>query len=464
MEKTLIKNADWLVTVDPRRRIIRNGALLIEGRHIAEVGKSEEIDEWPAADTVIDAQGMLVMPGLVDTHVHNSQQCGRGLADEADIPVHLLQRLYGYEKELSEEDAYWAALACQVELIRAGTTSFVDPGSYFPEQTARAVGESGLRGIIARTAFDVHNTPIGGLPERMSRETTEQALERGQDTVARLHGAHDGRLQAWFALRILSGCSDRLILETRRLADSMGVGVVAHASESRDEVVASRITYGKSDVERLGALGALSPNTILIHMGWASPKEITLCKSNDLKVSCTPSTGYRLGMGSMEHGRFAEMLELGITVALGSDAAMSSNYLDIVREMFLAAGGAKSARLDPTIMPPEVLIEMGTINGAKASLWDTETGALERGRRADIAMFETRRPEWRPIINPIANLVYSSRGGADTVIVDGNVLLQSGKLLHLDEDNILDECQTRGEAIAERSGLGATVRPSWPID
>ncbi len=463
MGTLLVRNADWLVTMDPQRRIIRDGAVAIQDNRILQVGKTGEMARSFTADATVDAAGKMVLPGLIDTHVHNTQQCGRGLADECDLPKHLLQRLYGYEKELTSEDAYWAALACQLEMIRAGTTCFVDPGSYFPEETARAMGQSGMRGVIARTAFDVHDTPIGPLPVGMFRETTELALAKGQDIVSRFNGAHQGRVKAWFALRILSGCSDTLCREIKKHADTNKVGVVMHASESRDEIVASRIKHGMGDVERMAALGALGPNMVLIHMGWASPREIVLAKEYDLKISCTPSTGYRLGMGSMEFGRFPEMLELGITVALGSDAAMSSNFLDIVREMFLAAGGAKAARLDPTIMRPETVIEMATLNGAKAALWEGEIGSIEVGKKADLSIFETRLPEWRPILNPIANLVYSSRGGADTVIIDGRVVMEKGVVKTINETTTLEECQRRGEAIATRSGLWDLIKPRWPI-
>ncbi len=210
-------------------------------------------------------------------------------------------------------------------------------------------------------------------------------------------------------------------------------------------------------------LGALGPNMCLIHFGWASPKEIVLSMKHDLKISCTPSTGYRLGMGSIEFGRFPEMVELGITVALGSDAAMSSNYLDIVREMFLVSGGCKAQRLDPTIMPPETVLEMATLNGAKAALWIDEIGSLEVGKKADLAIFDTRGVEWRPVLNPIANLVYSSRGGADTVICNGKVLMENGTVASLDEKRILSEAQRRGERIATASGLWERIKPKWPV-
>jgi 5-methylthioadenosine/S-adenosylhomocysteine deaminase len=270
-------------------------------------------------------------------------------------------------------------------------------------------------------------------------------------------------VHCWFALRILSGCSDELIRRIKRKADENGVGLVMHASESFGEVAASRAWYGLSDVERMAKLDALGPNMVLIHMGWASPKEIVLSMKHDLKISCTPSTGYRLGLASMEFGRFPEMIELGVTVALGSDAAMSSNYLDIVREMFLVSGGAKAQRLDPSIMPPETVLEMATINGAKAALWFDEIGSIEPGKKADIAIFDTRKPEWMPVLNPLANLVYSARGGADTVLCNGRILMEDGVVLTIDEKLALGEAKVRGERIATDSGLWDRIKPKWPM-
>lgn len=463
MTRTLIRNADWLITMDAERRIFRDGAVAIEGDRVVAVGKTADVCRGFTADKEIDAAGKLVLPGLIDTHVHNVQQLGRGLAEGCEMKVHLLERLYGYESALMADDAYWAAVCCQLELIRAGTTCFIDPGSFFPGETARAIGESGLRGVIARTAVDVHDTPIGELPEGLFRETRDEALSRAQETVSALNGTHDGRVRCWFSLRVLSACSDMLIRAIKQKADENGVGLVMHASESFHETSASRARHGVPDIERMARLGALGSNMVLIHMGWASPKEIALSMKHDLKISCTPSTAYRLGMGSMQFGRFPEMLELGITVALGSDAATSSNYLDIVRQMWLVSGSCKAQRLDPTIMPPETVLEMATLNGAKAALWDDDIGSLECGKKADIAIFETRSPEWRPVLNPLTNLVHSARGGADTVLCDGRILMENGVVRSIDEKQALAQAQERGERIAVRAGLLERVQPKWPV-
>jgi 5-methylthioadenosine/S-adenosylhomocysteine deaminase len=459
----IIKNAGWVVTVDPSRRIITDGAVAVADDRIAFVGKSADLARDFVADTVIDAAGMLVLPGFVDTHVHNTQHLGRGLADECDIPKQLLERLYGYESEMTSEDAYWAAKNCQLELIRSGTTCFLDPSSYYPSETARVTGETGMRGIVSRTAFDIHNTTIGKMPSKtMFRETLAEALERAEDTVLHHNNTYDGRVRAWFALRILAGCSDDLCRGIRRLANKHGVPIVMHASESRDEIVASRLSSGFSDVERLEELGVLGPDMVMIHMGWATPREIHLAQKYGFKISYTPSTGFRLGMGDTTYGHFPEMSALGITVSLSCNSAMSSNYLDMVRLMNLGAGAMRSTRLSAFIFPPEDMIEMATINGAISVGMDTEIGSIEVGKKADLALFDTRRADWRPMLNPLSNLVHSCRGGAHTVIVNGRILMAAGEVRTIDEPEALSECQERGIAIARRSGLDRITQSPWP--
>jgi 5-methylthioadenosine/S-adenosylhomocysteine deaminase len=461
--RILIEKADWVVTVDANRRLLQSASILIENDRIAFVGPACDLPPDVDVDRRIDGDGLLVAPGFVDTHVHNTQQLGRGLADECDLPKQLLERLYGYESILTSHEAYLAAKLCQLELIKAGTTCFLDPSSHSPDETTRAVSETGIRGVISRTAFDVHRTPIGDMPGRtMFRETLEEAMGRAEQTVVTHRNTCDGRLDAWFALRILAGCSDELCRRTRLLADRHGTGIVMHASESRDEIVASRLTSGASDVERLEALGVLGPNMVMIHMGWASPKEIELARRYKFKISHTPASSYRIAMGDQVHGKFPEMAELGVTVSLSCNSAMSSNFMDMVRLMNIGAGAMRSIRLSAFIFPPEQMIEMATVNGAIALDKQHEIGSIEVGKRADIVAFDTMRPEWRPMLNPLSNLVHSARGGAHTVIVDGRILLDRGEVTFVDERALLAECQSHGLNIAARSGLGPATQSSWP--
>lgn len=464
MPRLLIRNADYVVTVDSGRRIIRDGAVALVDDRIAAVGKTADIAAAFGDAEVIDARGKLVLPGLFDTHIHNAQQLGRGLGDEAySGPERLFRRLWVVESHMEPADALCAARLCQLELLRAGITCFADPGSYFTTETAQAVKESGLRGLIARTVFDMGQTPMGSLPKNFW-EPTDEALQRADEMVAEFNGALDGRLKAWFSMRVPVACSDDLLRRLASLADKRGVGVIGHACENRDEVVASHLKYGMGDVARLETLGLLRPNLLLIHMGWIDAKELFLLQKRDVKISLAPGASMHQAMGNMAHGKAPEMLELGITVSLGSDAAMSGNFLDVIRQTFLVVGGYHEARLDPKVIRPETAVEMMTINGARSLLWDRDLDSLEVGKKADITILDIERPEWQPVHNPIANLVYCAHGGcADTVIVDGRVLMRGGKVLTLDEAALYREAKARAAALVKRAGLETVAASLWPV-
>ncbi|MBI2202341.1 MAG: amidohydrolase family protein [Candidatus Rokubacteria bacterium] len=399
MPGLLIRNADYVVTVDRDRRIITDGAVAIVNDRIAAVGKTADVaPQFPDAET-LDGRGKLVMPGLVDTHIHNAQQLGRGLGDEAySGPERLFRRLWVVESHMDAGDALCAARLCQLEM------------------------------------------------------------------VAQHNGSLNGRLKAWFSMRVPVACSDDLLRRIAALAEKRGVGVIGHACENRDEIVASHLKYGMGDVARLEKLGLLRSNLLLLHMGWVDARELFMLQQRDVKVSLAPGATFHQAMGNISHGKAPEMLELGITVALGSDSAMSGNFLDTIRQTFLLVGGYHEARLDPKVIRPEVAVEMITINGARATLWDAEIGSLEVGKRADVTVLDIRRPEWQPVHNPIANLVYSAHGGcADTVIVDGNVLMRNGRVLTLNEADLYGEARDRARSLVRRAGLEQVAASIWPV-
>jgi 5-methylthioadenosine/S-adenosylhomocysteine deaminase len=464
MARLIISPIDYLVTVDGGRRILRDGAIAIVGDRIAAVGKATDIPIEAGVDTVIDGRGKLALPGIFDTHIHNAQQLGRGCGDEAySGPERLFRRLWVVEAHMERADALCAARLAQLEMIRAGTTCFADPGSYFTAETAQAVGESGMRGMIARTVFDMGQTVMGNLPPGFF-EPTEEALARADAMVAEFDGALDGRLKAWFSMRVPVACSDQLLRRLAALAEKRGVGIIGHACENRDEVVASHLKYAMGDVSRLEQLGLLGPNLLLLHMGWVDPKELHLLARRQVKISLAPSASLHQAMGNISHGKAPEMIELGLAPSLGSDSAMSSNFLDALRQAFLIVGGLHEARLDPKILRPEAAVEMLTINGARAMLWDAELGSLEVGKKADVTLLNIMRPEWQPVHNPIANLVYCAHGGcADTVIVDGRILMREGEVLTLNERELYAEAQDRARSLIRRAGLEAAVASIWPM-
>jgi 5-methylthioadenosine/S-adenosylhomocysteine deaminase len=464
VQKLLIHNLDWIITVDPARRMIVDGAIAIAGDRIAAVGPSATVADGFAADRAIDGRGLIALPGLIDANVAPVQHLGRGAADLCDAAKFRLERCLAYEGALTPEDARAAARACQLEMIRAGSTCFLDSGSRFPDEVAAAAVETGLRAVVARAAADVYETPFGAVPASLARESLAQAVAAVEAAIERVRGLANPRIRAAAALPWLAAASDQLCRALAGLARDREVLVVADAGRTRDDAVACRIHHKRTEIARLHAAGLLGPGTVIGHAGWTSPRDMAIMAESGAHVACCPSMSHRLGSGSLEFGRYPELLEFGVNVALGSGSAMASNYIDIARQLFLFCGGNKAFRLDATVTPPETAIEMATIRGAAALGQEREIGSLEPGKKADIVLFQVRAADWVPLINPLQNIVFSSRGGADTVIIDGDILLHGGAPQQLDEAAILAECQARAEALVARAGLRPFCAPQWVIE
>ena len=459
---TIIKNASWLITVDPRRRIIRDGAVAIRGGRIVAVDKTRELESAFVADDVLDARNKVVTPGLIDSHLHSSFQLSRGLADEVGSKRFLFERMYPYEGSLSDDDTYWSALLCCYESLRHGVTCFVDPGNYAPSATVRAVEESGMRAIIAKSCMDVGTSAFGKLPERFL-ETAEEGLARSLEVVEQHHGAAGDRVRVALSCRGINNCSDAFLKMMSDAAGELKTILQAHACFAIDTRDASLLQHGVTEIERLARLEALSDRLLLIHTGWATPADLALLRSHDVKVVVCASSSLHNGYGNLLMGHAPEQMEDGMRIGMGSDHA-SSGIVDLVSEMLLVAGGYKEIRLNPAILPPEQIVEMATINGAACGHWEDEIGSLEVGKRADITLFDATKPEWQPLYNPVSNLVYSANGNTvDSVLVDGRLLVAGGQVLSIDYDSVLKQIGDRAESILERTGLRAQATPKWPI-
>ncbi|MBI4464025.1 MAG: amidohydrolase [Acidobacteria bacterium] len=463
MTDIFIRDADWLITVDPERRIIRSGALAIQGDRIVAVGKTKELEpQYSSSARVIHAEGKVVMPGLVDAHIHTAFQLSRGLADEVSAAKFLFERMYPYEGLLTEEESYWSAKLCVLELLRNGVTAFIDAGNYHPQQTARVVGEAGVRCVIAKSNLDIAKSSFGSLPQTF-QETTEECLERSEEVVRQLNGAHQGRVRAWFQFRGIPNSTDRLVQRLKALADRYQTGVQTHACFSKETVESTKTQFGVTEIERLHRLGVLGPNVLLIHSGWVSPHEIQWMREYDVKITAAPSSSLHSAYGDLLMGKIPEFLEMGLAVGLGSDHA-SSGIVSLEQEMFLVSGVYKEVRLNTNVMPPERVVEMATINGARCALWEKEIGSLEAGKKADITIFNARTAEWQPLYNPVSNLVYSATGASvDTVICDGNILMEGRQLQTLNEEEIYTQVASLMPGILKKTNLEEKVRPRWPV-
>ncbi len=461
----LITDADYIVTVDRRRRILTDGAIAVQKGTIAGIGKTPAIRRrFPQAAKVLSAKNKLVMPGMVESHIHHTQQLARGLGDNLNVRQWLLQLAYPFESVMTAEEAYINSLHCQLEMIRGGATCYIDVANYFPAQLAKATQESGMRGLFTHSTYDMAATDFGRLPKRLFTQTTKAALRDAEKVVRDWNGSLGGRLRAGVSLRIPTNCSDALCLGIKKLADRYGVLIQSHVASIYETFSSSLLQFGEPEIERFERLGVLGPNWLMIHMGWITPKELLLLKKYDVKVSHCPGTSMHLGYGCISRGSFPEMVEMGITVGLGSDASTAAGFINATRCLYLAANGHRDARMNARLMPPETVIEMATLNGAKCALWEDEIGSLEVGKRADLVLYDMDRPEWTPRFNPLFNLVHTAEAAhVDTVVCDGRVLMEGGKMLSIDERALLAESEKVGRRIVKRAGLAHLMKPKWPI-
>ena len=461
MPSILVKNAKFVITMDEKRRIIRDCAVAVRDGKIAAIGKNEKIEkEYSSADTVIDASKMMVCPGLINAHCHTTQQLAKGLADNVFLPTWIHDRLYPFEANQKPEEVYLSALACFVEAIKTGTTYLADPGGYHMERVVNAAEEIGIRAVLARSLVDIHASgrPI---PESI-REGADEALGAGEDFVKKYNGAANGRIHAWFSLRTERMVSNELCSSVKKLADKYHVGIESHVSSNLDSVNRHKEVFrGKTPIKRYAEAGVLGPNLLIVHANWLTDEEIELVKDFDVKVVHCPTAGAAGGYGTFKVGKFVEMMEKGITVSLGHDSAAESNFIDMIRVAQMV-GAHRDVRLDATLFPPETLLEMLTINGSKALLSEAEVGSLQVGKKADFVLFDLERPEMIPLHNPVSNLIHSGSGeAANTVIIDGKVVMQNRKIETVNETEVLNKAQKAAEEIADRAGLNAYTMPAW---
>ncbi|MEY4880108.1 MAG: hypothetical protein RJB62_1577 [Pseudomonadota bacterium] len=458
----LIKDIDWLITVDPSRRILRDAAIAVGGGKILAVGKSADLAKAYTATEVMDGRNRVVTPGFIDCHLHSSFQLSRGLADEANAQSFLFDRMYPYEAALEGEDVEVSATLAASELLRHGVTCFVDPGNYHPDSCVKGVMATGIRMFVSRSSFDLTKSVLGILPDRMI-ENTATALERAGEVLEKYSASGNPRLAATASFRGLNNATDELILGLKALADKYGTLLQTHACFSYSTHDSSLSRCGLAEIERLEQLGVIDERMLIVHSGWLEPEEVAILARRKPSLVCAPSSSLHNGYGNFVMGKLPELMALGVNVALGSDHA-SSGIVDMVQEMRNACCGYKETRMNPRVMPPETGIEMATINGAKATPWANRIGSIEIGKEADFVMFDTERPEWQPLINPLSNLVYAATGDSVRhVFVAGEQVVKDGKLTRIDEAALYREVPKAVARFSKRLAVDKLVQLKWPV-
>ncbi len=450
-----------VVAADIAGTVLTDGAVAVAGGRIVAIGPTSEVRAAVTARETIDASGCLVVPGLIDAHIHPGYGIAARLSAKSnwskpgpfalggDIAGFLA--LYGKldRASVSEEESYAVAKVALLASLKTGTTCWSDGSVGNAAGIARASLDLGMRGIVTYPGAQDLAFESGGpgaIPQRA--DDVDALLERAEATVARWNGAGEGRLRAGYMLASDIVCSDELIRGTKALADRDGVIFSSHTCTVEDEIAVSRRLYGRTGVERLAALGALGANWVGVHMGYASNAEIDLMVEHGGSIVHCPGTSMGAGKGILARRIIPKYMAAGIPVALGSDTTPSGSVLT---QMALAFFGHKEAARDDRILDPATTLAMATRVAAKVLLWDDEIGSLELGKRADIAVFRCDDSRWAAFPDPLAGLCRVA-GAADVhaVIVDGRVLMRDGVIVGVDEPAIVAAAQAASAAFLSR--------------
>jgi len=466
---------EYALTLDSERRVIRNASITIEGSKISRIAKSNVLaKEFSKGyfDRVVDGRRKVATPGFVDTHVHTHEHLSRGLfPDNIDTASWTYEWAYPFYGNTTEEDEYTSALLCCADMLRSGTTCFLESGARFPASVARAVEKTGIRGVIGRRVMDSPPSKIpekwpSGLLEELYFSSVDEAISETRKTVEMCRALNNERIRGWVTINGKETCTDELYIRAANLSEELRVGIHFHIASSLKEARASEKKRGVWPITHLENLGVLRENVVMAHATVVADSEVELIKKRHPKISFCPGSALKLAKGAGPYGKYPELLAAGATVSLGCDGAAASGSFDMLRQVYLACGMFKDSRLDETLIPAELALEMGTLMGARAVQWEDEIGSLAEGKKADIAIFNAAELEWLPLNDPVQNLVYSASGlSAYCVLVGGQVVVDEGGRVSSIKENE-DEFMQAIEISAKRSVERSALKPmrSWKYE
>jgi 5-methylthioadenosine/S-adenosylhomocysteine deaminase len=429
-----------VVTMDGQRRILKNGAVAVQGEAIVAVDSTAQIQSKYDAGKVIDAHGGLIMPGLINAHTHMSMSFFRGLADDLALDDWLHKYIFPAESRyLNPDFITWSTRLSLLEMLRGGTTTVADM-YYFEEQVAEAAKAAGMRAVLGETVI--------GFPSPDSK-TPAEALAYADKFVKHWQG--DPLITPAVAPHSIYTCSEALLKEAAELARKDHAPILIHLAEAPFEVEQSRKEHGATTVQYLARIGLLGPDVLGAHCIWVDQADIQTLAHFGVGCSYNPSSNMKTAAGTMP---VLEMLAGGISVGLASDGPASNNNQDMFQEMNLAAKQQKLARMDAKALSAEQAVEMATITGAKAIHLDRQIGSLEIGKKADLIVVDTNVAHATPMYNPYSTIVYALKAAdVTTTVIDGKPVMEDRRMLTLDEPAIL------ARAAEYASQIGASFAP-----
>ncbi|MHA1506610.1 MAG: amidohydrolase [Candidatus Asgardarchaeia archaeon] len=422
-------------------KVIRDCFVKIEGNEIVDFGKLEELDGTRGYET-LDGDGKAIMPGLINTHTHASMSLFRSYADDMKLMDWLNKKIWPLEARLKPEDIYFGALLSIAEMIRTGTTCFND--MYFSmDMVAKAVEESGIRAVLSRGLIG-----LGGESE------SKKGLKEGIDFAIKFRGKANGRIETALGPHAPYTCPPDYLAEVSDKALEYGLPVHIHVAETKGEKGAIEGNFGlklgnKGIAEYLEDVGFFKEGmrVIAAHCVWLNEGDFKVFKKYDVGVSHNPTSNMKLASGIAP---VSDMINKGISVGIGTDGPASNNCLDMIREMKITALLHKVNEMDPTVLPAAKVIEMATVGGAKV-LGMKDVGVIEKGKKADIIMLDLSGVHLNPLNDIKSLIVYAAMGSdVDTVIVDGNIIMENKKIVTLNVEEVKEKAKERLEDLLSR--------------
>jgi 5-methylthioadenosine/S-adenosylhomocysteine deaminase len=424
------KSADILVTngtvltLDAGDTEIINGAVAIAKDTITAVGSADEFGDW-SVPQVIDANGGIIMPGLINSHTHAAMTCFRGLADDLQLMTWLNDHIFPAEAKLDDQKVYSGTLLACAEMIMSGTTCFCDM-YLFEDAVARAAKKAGMRAVVGEVLYDFNSPNYG--PIENGFKYTQKLIDTWQNDplVTIAVEPHSTYL-----------CAAQLLKKAFKLTQFHNLPLVIHLAESKSEIDQIKKRYNRTPVEHLAELGVLAPNVLACHCVELTENDIALLQRFDVKVAHNAESNMKLASGVAPIPR---LINEGICVGMGTDGCASNNDLDLFQEMDSVAKLHKAKSLDPTVMDAATVLKMATISGARALGLDPVIGSLETGKKADLIIVDTNKPHLTPMYNPVSHMVYAAIGSdVTTSIINGTVVMEDGTIKTMDVKAVMND-------------------------
>ncbi|PKM80673.1 MAG: N-ethylammeline chlorohydrolase [Firmicutes bacterium HGW-Firmicutes-13] len=433
MNKLRIKNCT-IFTMNEKQEKFQVGEIIIEDDKISYIGQVREDVQDSEFTRVVEAGGMLCLPGFINTHTHAAMTLFRGFADDLPLMTWLETKIWPLEDRLNEEDVYWGTLLAVIEMIKSGTTTFNDM-YFFMEAVAEAVKETGIRGVLSRGLIGLQGKG-------------EIGLEETESFISRWHNTCEGRVKVMFGPHAPYTCPPDYLKQVLLKVDQYKLPVHIHLAETKFEVEQCKEDYKLTPIELVDSLGVFEYPTIAAHCVHLTENDMAILAGKGVKVAHNPGSNLKLASG---FAPVKQMLEAGITVSIGTDSAASNNNLDMLEEIRLAALIHKAVNEEPTVIPAYNAVEMATVCGAKSLFMENEIGMLKTGYKADLILLNLNKPHLYPQHDPAAHLVYSAQSSdVETVIINGKIIMENRELAFIDEEKIMYNAQKQAFDLIKR--------------